>query len=153
MDISSKPPDKVTQSCPPTHMIADSNKSKFSMVYLDKKFNIAVHGIEESSPETKGKTWSWKSNFFIIRYLLLLGIYSVWNHCKAWSITKASVLICLYDLLRTCKRFELIGTILHVVTKQEEEEAWSSLEVIGTNRLHQKYMFGVLHTNLCKAFC
>ena len=53
--------------------------------------------------------------------LLLLGIHSVRNHRKAWSTAKAQVLIRLRDLL-TCQRFELIGTFLHVVTKQEEEE-------------------------------
>ena len=54
--------------------------------------------------------------------LLLLGIHSVRNHRKAWSTARAQVLIRLHDLL-TCQRFELIGTFLHVVTKQEEEEA------------------------------
>ena len=43
------------------------------------------------------------------------------NHCKAWSTARAQVLTHLRDLL-TCQRFELIGTFLHVVTKQEEEE-------------------------------
>ena len=54
--------------------------------------------------------------------LLLLGIHSVRNHRKAWSTATAQVLIRLRDLL-TCQRFELIGMFLHVVTKQEEEEA------------------------------
>ena len=53
--------------------------------------------------------------------LLLLGIHNVRNHRKAWSTARAQVLIHLRDLL-TCQRFELIGTFLHVVTKQEEEE-------------------------------
>lgn len=53
--------------------------------------------------------------------LLRLGIHSVRNHRKAWSTARAQVLIRLRDLL-TCQRFELIGTFLHVVTKQEEEE-------------------------------
>ena len=53
--------------------------------------------------------------------LLLLGIHSVRNHRKAWSTARAQVLIRLRDLL-TCQRFELIGTFLPVVTKQEEEE-------------------------------
>jgi len=53
--------------------------------------------------------------------LLLLGIHNVRNHCKAWSMVKAQVLVRLRDLL-TCQRFELIGTFLHIVTKLEEEE-------------------------------
>ena len=53
--------------------------------------------------------------------LILLGIHGVKNHRKAWSYNKAQVLIHLHDLL-TCQRFELIGTFLHVVTPQEEEE-------------------------------
>ena len=39
----------------------------------------------------------------------------------AWSTARAQVLIRLRDLL-TCQRFELIGTFLHLVTKQEEDE-------------------------------
>ena len=53
--------------------------------------------------------------------LILLGIHSVRNHRKAWSHRKAQLLIRLHDLI-TCQRFELIGTFLHAVTPEEEEE-------------------------------
>ena len=54
--------------------------------------------------------------------LILLGIHHVQNHRKAWSTNKAQVLYRLRDLL-TCQHFELIGTLLHVVTLEEEEES------------------------------
>ena len=53
--------------------------------------------------------------------LILLGIYSVRNNRKAWSHQKAQLLIYLHDLI-SCQRFELIGTFLHAVTPEEEEE-------------------------------
>jgi hypothetical protein len=53
--------------------------------------------------------------------LILLGIHSVRNHRKAWSHRKAQLLIRLHDLI-SCQRFELIGTFLHAVTPEEEEE-------------------------------
>ena len=54
--------------------------------------------------------------------LILLGIHNVRNHRKAWSTNKAQVLYRLRDLL-TCQYFELIGTFIHVVTIEEEEES------------------------------
>ena len=54
--------------------------------------------------------------------LILLGIYNVHNHRKAWSTSKAQVIYRLQDLL-ICQQFELIGTFLHVVTPAEEVEA------------------------------
>ena len=54
--------------------------------------------------------------------LILLGIHSVRNHCKAWSVSKAQHLTKLHDLM-TCQCFEIIGCFLHVVTPSEEEAA------------------------------
>ena len=53
--------------------------------------------------------------------LILLGIHSVWYNRKAWSHRKAQLLIRLHDLI-SCPHFELIGTFLHAVTPEEEEE-------------------------------
>ena len=50
-----------------------------------------------------------------------LGIHHVRNHRKAWGTRKAQLIVRLRDLL-TCQRFEIIGTFLHVVTVEEEEE-------------------------------
>ena len=54
--------------------------------------------------------------------LILLGVHSVRNHRKAWSVSKAQHLTKLHDLM-TCQRFEIIGCFLHVVTPSEEEAA------------------------------
>ena len=54
--------------------------------------------------------------------LILLGIHSVRNHSKAWSVSKAQHLTKLHDLM-TCQRFEIIGCFLHVVKPSEEEAA------------------------------
>ena len=51
--------------------------------------------------------------------LILLGIHSVRNYRKAWSVSRAQVLIRLNDLM-TCQRFELIGCFLHVISVEEE---------------------------------
>ena len=47
--------------------------------------------------------------------LIPLGIHAVRNYRKAWSESKAQVLIRLHDLM-SCQRFELIGSFLHIVT-------------------------------------
>ena len=57
LDISSKPPDEVTQLDPPTNTIVKSNKSKLGVVHPDKMFNIVVYGIDENPPETKRDPW------------------------------------------------------------------------------------------------
>lgn len=54
--------------------------------------------------------------------LILLGIHHAQNYRKVWSTNKAQVLYRLCDLL-TCQHFKLIGTFLHVVTLEEEEES------------------------------
>jgi len=51
--------------------------------------------------------------------LILLGIHNVRNYHKAFSESRAQVLIRLPNL--TCQRFEVIGSFIHVVTKEEEE--------------------------------
>ena len=51
--------------------------------------------------------------------LILLGIHRVRNHRKAWSSSRAQVIVRLSDLL-TCQRFELLGSFLHVVSPEEE---------------------------------
>lgn len=51
--------------------------------------------------------------------LILLGIHSGRNYRKAFSESKAQVLIRLHDLM-TCHRFELIGSFIHTVTIEEE---------------------------------
>lgn len=51
--------------------------------------------------------------------LILLGIHDVRNYRKAYSAAKAQVLIRLHDLM-TCRRFELIGSFIHVVTMEKE---------------------------------
>ena len=52
--------------------------------------------------------------------LILLGIHAVHNYRKAWSESKAQVLIRLHDLM-SCQRFELIGSFLHIVTMDQED--------------------------------
>jgi len=52
--------------------------------------------------------------------LILLGIHNVRNYRKAFSESRAQVLIRLPNLM-TCQRFEVIGSFIHVVTKEEEE--------------------------------
>ena len=42
------------------------------------------------------------------------------NYRQAFSEARAQVLIRLHDLM-TCQRFEVIGSFIHVVTKEEEE--------------------------------
>lgn len=53
--------------------------------------------------------------------LILLGIHNVYNYRKAFSESRAQVLIRirLHDLM-TCQRFELIGSFIHVGTMEEE---------------------------------
>ena len=60
--------------------------------------------------------------FAFIGGLILFGIHGVHNHRKAWSTTRAQVLYRLRDLL-TCQLFELIGTLIHIVTPTEEDAA------------------------------
>lgn len=48
------------------------------------------------------------------------GIHGVHNHRKGWSTARAQVLYHLNNLL-TYQLFELIGTLVHIVTPAEEE--------------------------------
>ena len=56
--------------------------------------------------------------------LILLGIHSVRNHRKAWSVNKAQHLTKLHDLM-TCQCFEIIGCFymwLHPVKRKQQLE-------------------------------
>ena len=71
--------------------------------------------------------------------LILLGIHSVCNYHKAWSYSKAQGL---HDIM-PCQQFELIGAILHVITRSEEE---CSVLALHTNSRERKItsVFGVV---------
>ena len=90
---------------------------------LDCSLSYAEDKKEEKAKRYelfKRKKLTKKDIMAFIGALILLGIHGVRNHRKAWSSSKAQYLVRLQDLL-TCQQFELIGTFLHVVTKEEEE--------------------------------
>ena len=66
-------------------------------------------------PFTKSELFSY------IGCLLLLGLHGVRNYRHAWSTKTAQSLVRLCELL-TCRRYERIGSFLHLVTLSEEQQ-------------------------------
>ena len=73
--------------------------------------------IEQVCPLQEKAFWCYGSQSFFVGTLILLGIHSVRNYHKAWSYSKAQGL---HDIM-PCQQFELIGAILQVITRSEED--------------------------------
>ena len=75
--------------------------------------------------------------FTFIGALTLLGIHSVRKHLQAWSTKSAQVLVRFSELI-SCKRYELIGTFLHIVTTEEAALAGNRLSKVLPLHVHIK---------------
>lgn len=79
--------------------------------------------------------------------LILLGIHAVRNYRKAWSESKAQVLIRLHDLM-SCQHFELIGSFLHIVTMDQEDAMGDEMRKIRPLYQHIKDKCSMLYQPL-----
>ena len=98
----------------------------FDAVALDRLILATTSYAEHNKNRKKGRYAIFKKKpltrgllIAFLGVLILLGIHGVRNYRKAWSASRAQVMIRLNDLM-TCQTFEVIGSFIHAITIEEE---------------------------------